>query len=453
MANPHCNTESRIKSALYLHLTQREGWAEKRMCLRLSGPRGSGKTAAALNTFVGKRYFYFSFKGLCSESAKMLLAAELSAWGLEEIGSGWQSMFAALDGLAQSRRIFIFDDLDEIMPERDFTSALQSYMDDPDRRRVFLVLIHTTGKPLIPLSLLCKDIRTTYGSIADTKKAHPNRTGTEIVELFTLSGGIPQIADEFHGELPVEETVAKLLSSGSRFRSFAWEVLSAQFRRPETYAFLLHALALGNGRISEVGKFTGYAYNKCDKYIKALMEAGLVAAVIRDNKTAYEIVNPYLKIWFQYIYPNRRVIETGAFMGTELAEMLAEVRKKDVPAAFTAACFATLGNRISGDLPLALRRAVKYQPMTVTAGGADYTFDYAARHQGKAVFVKIFHDGEQNVGKEEFEVLEKAVMACHPYYDSQIYLFAKRRFSDYLVHEASNGIVKLFNLERLRFVE
>ena len=453
MADPHSSAERQIKSALYLHFTQREGWADKRMCLRLSGPRGSGKTATVLNTFAGKRHFYFSFRGLCSESAKMLLAAELAALGEEWTDSSWQSIFTALDGLGQTWRIFIFDDLDEMMLEKDFVSALQSYLDDSDRRRVFLILIHTVGRPLTALSLLCKDILTTYGSIADIKKAHPNRTGTEVVEVFTLSGGIARIADEFCGELSVDETAAKLLSRGAHFRNFAWEVLSAQFRRPETYAFILHALALGHSRISEVGKFTGYAYNKCDKYIKALMEDGLVAAVSRDGKTAYEIANSYFRIWFQYIYPNQRSIETGDFSTSKLGLMLSEVREHDVPAAFTAACFAALDNRISDDLPPALRRAVKYRPMTVTAEGVDYTFDYAGKSNGKAVFVKIFHDDEQSVGKEEFEKIERAVMACHPFYDSQIYLFAKRRFSDYLVHEASNGIVKLFNLERLRFVE
>ena len=66
--------------------------------------------------------------------------------------------------------------------------------------------------------------------------------------------------------------------------------------------------------------------------------------------------------------------------------------------------------------------------MTITAGNVDYTFDYAVRHQGKAVFAKIFHEGELSVGKKEFGILEKAIMACHLYYDSQIYLFPKDGF-------------------------
>lgn len=65
--------------------------------------------------------------------------------------------------------------------------------------------------------------------------------------------------------------------------------------------------------------------------------------------------------------------------------------------------------------------------------------------------MKIFHDEEMTVGREEYDKLERAVMRCHTLSDSNIYIFAKRRFSDSLVHEASFGIVKLFHLDRLRF--
>lgn len=146
------------------------------------------------------------------------------------------------------------------------------------------------------------------------KKAHPKRTGTELVELFTLNGGIPKITAEFQDDLTINENLKQLVASNSAFMTFAWEVLSFHYRRPETYGFLLHALALGHSRISEVGKFTGYPYNKCGKYIKSLIKVGLVKAVSKDGKTEYEIANSYFKIWFRYIYPNQCKIATGVLL-------------------------------------------------------------------------------------------------------------------------------------------
>ena len=55
--------------------------------------------------------------------------------------------------------------------------------------------------------------------------------------------------------------------------------------------------------------------------------------------------------------------------------------------------------------------------------------------------------------KEEYWKLKCAVARCHPLSDNFIYIFAKRIFSDFLVHEEIFGIVKLFDLDRLCFLE
>lgn len=446
-------TEKKISSALYYHQTRYNEWADQRLCLLVAGHKGSGKTTAVLNGLEHKKHFYFSFKGVCSELGRRLFFKELTALQIQPATDCWADIFDGLNQLAKTCKIFIFDDLDEIVKEKDFAQSFQTYIDNPNRNRVFMVLIHTTGKSLAPLTIPCRTVETKYQSIAEMKKAHPKRTGTELVDLFTLSGGIAKIIAEFQDELTIEENLKQLIASSSAFMTFVWEVLSFHYRRPETYAFILHALALGNNRISEVGKFTGYPYNKCDKYIKSLIEIGLVKAVSKDGKTEYEIANSYFSIWFRYIYPNQSKISTGAFFEKLFADMLDNIRTTDVPTTFTTACFETLRKRASWDLSVKLTNTLVYKPVTVKLKNEDYTFDFAGRDNGKAVFVKIFHDESLTVGKEEYEKLERAVARCHRLSDSFIYIFAKRRFSDFLVHEASFGIVKLFNLDRLRFRE
>lgn len=443
--------QAQISDALYLHLTRQSDWADKRFCFVLSGRRDSGKTTTALRAFEKKKHFYFSFRGLCADMASKLLCKALSEKGVQLQGDSWADIFVGLNGLAKTCGVVIFDDLDEMMIEKEFMSALQAYLDDPNRRRVFLLLVHTTGRSLESLKLLCWCAATTYQSIAEIKSAHPNRTGTEVVELFTFSGGISDVLNDFSDDLGIDENIELLLSKHSAYKSFAWESLAHHYRRPETYAFILHALALGHGRISEVGKFTGYPYNKCDKYIQSLIEISFVRAVDRDKKTQYEIINPYFKIWFQYIYPNRSSIECGDFSNSGLQFMLSEIRAEYISQVFTEACFATLKYRISEDISVQLKDSIAPKPFAVKLDGEGYIFDFAKRDKGKAVFVKIFHDEDKTVGREEYDKLECAVMRCHTFSDSHIYIFAKRRFSDSLVHEASFGIVKLFHLDRLRF--
>lgn len=447
------STEKKISSALYYHQTRYNEWADQRLCLLVTGQMGSGKTTVVLNGLEHKKYFYFSFKGVCSELGRKLLFKELTALQMQPATDCWTDIFDGLNQLAKSCKIFIFDDLDEIIKEKDFVQGFQAYIDNPNRNRVFMVLIHTTGKSLAALSIPCCTVETKYQAIAEIKKAHPKRTGTELVELFTLSGGIPKIIAEFQKDLTIEENLKQFLIGSSAFMTFAWEILSFHYRRPETYAFILFALALGSNRISEVGKFTGYPYNKCDKYIKSLIEVGLVKAERHDGKSVYTIVNSYFQIWFRYIYPYQSKISEGTFFDKPFEDMVDSIRTADVPTAFTAACFETLRRRVGCDLSVKLTNALAYKPVTVKLKNEEYTFDFAGRDKGKAVFVKIFHDESLTIGKEEYEKLERAVAHCHPLSDSYIYIFAKRRFSDFLVHEASFGIVKLFNLDRLRFRE
>lgn len=447
------SAEKKISSALYYHLTRYNEWEDHRLCLLVSGQKRSGKTTSVLKALENKKYCYFSFKGLCSDLSRKLLFQELVCMQIEPKTNSWADVFDGFNQLTKACKIFIFDDLDEIVKEKDFQEAFQSYIDDPNRNRVFIVLILTTGKSLAPLIIPYCLVETKYQSIAEIKKAHPKRTGTEVVELFTLSGGNSDIINEFQGDLTIDENLKQLISKKSTFMNFAWEVLSFHYRRPETYAFLLYALALGNNRISEVGKFTGYPYNKCDKYIKSLIEVGLVKTGSKDSKTVYEIANSYFKIWFQYVFSNQNQIITGTFFDKSFETMLNDIRKTDVQTNFTAACFETLKNRISYDLPFKLKESVVYKPTTIKTKNEEYIFDFAGRDKGKAVFVKIFHDENITVGKEEYGKIERAVTHCYPLSDSYIYIFAKRRFSDFLVHEASFGIVKLFNLDRLRFRE
>jgi hypothetical protein len=63
----------------------------------------------------------------------------------------------------------------------------------------------------------------------------------------------------------------------------------------------------------------------------------------------------------------------------------------------------------------------------------------------------VFADPLENCKKDEFEKIQRAVMLVNKYYDSHIFLFAKRRFSDYAVRQAPlDEAVSFVGVERLR---
>ena len=76
--------------------------------------------------------------------------------------------------------------------------------------------------------------------------------------------------------------------------------------------------------------------------------------------------------------------------------------------------------------------------------------DAIVQHKGRAVFVKVFRDPMENCKKAEPENIRKAVSIVNTYCDSYVYIFSKRRLSDYAVAEtAKDRMIKLVEVERL----
>ena len=93
-----------------------------------------------------------------------------------------------------------------------------------------------------------------------------------------------------------------------------------------------------------------------------------------------------------------------------------------------------------------------YDPKIIRAGDFSYKFDAIVEGGGKTLFVKIFENPTENCGRAELDNIQKAVMLVNTYYDSKVYLFSKRRFSDCAVSEAAKDeTLSLVEMERLKF--
>jgi hypothetical protein len=93
-----------------------------------------------------------------------------------------------------------------------------------------------------------------------------------------------------------------------------------------------------------------------------------------------------------------------------------------------------------------------YSPQMVNKNNFNYTFDAIVRNDEKAIFIKVFDDPLENCKYDELKKIRKAIMLTNTYYDSHIFIFSKRRFTDYAVSEAANdGAISLVELERLKY--
>ena len=81
-----------------------------------------------------------------------------------------------------------------------------------------------------------------------------------------------------------------------------------------------------------------------------------------------------------------------------------------------------------------------------------YTFDAIHRNGDKAVFVKVFADPAENCKKDEYRKIFKAVSMANTFDNSHVFIFTKRRFSDYAEKYAPmEDNVSIVEMERLKY--
>jgi predicted transcriptional regulator len=231
--------------------------------------------------------------------------------------------------------------------------------------------------------------------------------------------------------------------------------MEKNFRRPEIYNRILCAIANGNHRISDIGRFTDFAYNKCDNYISALLSTGIVKTEkektkTRLEKTVYSLSNSYFKLWYLYVYQNRTELTVGnEALRRSIAKSISE---KEIHEFHIQKAFYYVNNKML-DLWASFRISDKiiYAPQTVQRGSFSYSFDAIHRNGDKAVFVKVFSDPLENCKRDELEKLRKAVILINKYYDSHVFIFTKRRVSDYAAQQApTDETISFVEIERLR---
>jgi hypothetical protein len=157
-------------------------------------------------------------------------------------------------------------------------------------------------------------------------------------------------------------------------------------------------------------------------------------------------------LWYKYIFPNCTEIQLG---NQELKDsIIQQILDTEIHEFHLQKAFAFATERVRRDFWASFHSFTKvaYNPQIVRNGGFNYTFDAIIRSGEKAVFVKVFSDPLENCKRDEFKKIQKAVMLVNKYYDSHVFIFSKRRFSDYAAQQAPRDeTLSFIEVERLKF--
>ena len=435
-------------------LHRKDAWRELKTVAVVTGLAGCGKTSLLLDYFKDKRHFYFSFAGLEESIAEKLFADRVSAVTGATV-TNWDEAFIAL---SKKHKYIIFDDLSPLASYKRFKQSFYENMcRDFDSRPIVLLIAQPTDN-LDGLADSFHEISVSYFSLPEVMKLFPSLSKIDALGLCAISGGLPDILNAYDVQRSYEDNLRKLLQLTSAFLEFMSSLMDRYFKKPEVYHHILYAIANGNHRISEIGKFTRYAYNKCDNYISVLISNGIVQIEKEKSergteKTAYVFANSYFRLWYRYVYANRSEILTGN--KDAIGCIVKGIIEKEVHAFHLQRAFAYVNARIKESNFWAVFRIsekIVYSPQTIEKDDFSYMFDAIHRNGEKAVFVKVFDDPLENCKKDELDKLEKAVRLANNYNDSHVFIFSKRRFSDYAAKQAPmDDALSFVEVERLKY--
>lgn len=434
-------------------------WEIKKSVCVIEGLASCGKTTYVLEYLKNKQYFYFSFAGYGEALAETLFTEYVTEM-TDTAVHGWEDAFKAV---AAKYKYIVFDDLGAITSCKRFKQAFYGRMITNILTRPFIILIAQPDDNVSGMADNYDYLDMGYFGIPEAMKLYPSVSKYDILGMCAVTGGIPKILAEYDPEKPFIDNLRNMLRPASAFCNLMPELLSHYLRKPEIYHQVMHAIANGNHSISGIGKYTGFAYNKCDNYLSRLIKCGFVEVekVLSDRgaeKTAYVLTNNYFKLWYLYIFRNRTQIR---LCNQDLIDSITKsIIETEIHAYHQQKAFALVNMRVHNQLwaSFGIGEQIMHKPQIVhdvtnpTAGKFSYTFDAIFRKGKKAVFIKVFEDPQENCKKDELERIRDAVSLVNKYYDSQVFIFTKRRFSDHAVKESGmDDNLSLVEVDRLKW--
>ncbi|MEK6959597.1 MAG: ATP-binding protein [Nanoarchaeota archaeon] len=315
-------------------------WAtRKNAFIVVFGRRRIGKTRLVENFVKDKDGAHYtaedSNKKVQINEFKQIMASHLNDEFLskQEIGD-WGALFAYLTKtLDKNKKMYIWiDELSYLIKNDDsLTSVLQKFIDSfQTDSRIFLIVsgsifglmnekILSHSSPLygrrtrdillgpIPSGFIREFI---HFSQEDAIKTSMTING--IPEYLKVASAFDTYKDFIQNEFFKPE--------GYFYRE-PFFLLSQEFREIKTYFSIIHAIAYGNSRPSDIANFVGLDAREIYPYLELLINYGFVAretSMLGDRKIGlYHIKDNFLDFWFNLVHKNRESIERGNYKANE----------------------------------------------------------------------------------------------------------------------------------------
>jgi len=307
--------------------------SEKAELIIIYGRRRVGKTELIKKFFENKRHLYF-LADLQKEEQLLKMFSEIAGLAVKKEYlrfEDWDGLFSFLTDVAKKERVVVaFDEvgyINEANPA--FYSILQRFWDERlQHAKVFLILCGSS------VSMMERDVlgyrSPLYGrrtgqielkplTYKDSRQFFPGLDEEEMIEFYSVLGGIPSYLKQFDVDKDVFENIEKEILDPDKFLYKEPRfILLEELRDPTTYLSILTAISQGARKFNEISQGSYVEPTKLSKYLSVLLDLRLINKIrpVTERKefrrnTLYSIGDNLFDFWFKFVHPHHSLIEGG----------------------------------------------------------------------------------------------------------------------------------------------
>lgn len=161
-------------------------------------------------------------------------------------------------------------------------------------------------------------IRLSPLKFTDILKNNDNKTFEQLVEAYSITGGVPKYFEFFDNDVPLMENVEKeVLYKGGFLYEEPVFLLEKEVKELVSYFSIMKSIAAGNHKVSQLAGVLEMPSNGLSPYLKTLMDLDLVEKRIpvterqpeKSRKGLYYINDHFIEFWFRFVHAYKGELE------------------------------------------------------------------------------------------------------------------------------------------------
>lgn len=300
----------------------------------LYGRRRTGKTTLIKEFIKDKNSFYF-FADKQNESLqinrfKNQLAEHFKDEFLKKIEiNDWDTVFDYfISKIGDEKFVLVIDEFQYLcLMNKGFSSIFQRIYDEKISDKNIMVILCGSLISMMYSEVLSYD-SPLYGRRSAQIKLQPisfeyykeffdNKSKKELIEFYSITGGIPKYILEFdRNKSPLWNIENNIFNKDNFLYSEPKFLLQEEINDLSRYFSILNSIALGNTKLSSICSHLGLNSNSITSYITKLIDLDILEKEVpvtenieNGKKGLYKIKDNYLKFWFSYVYPYQSYLE------------------------------------------------------------------------------------------------------------------------------------------------